>query len=360
MADQELFGVFKEENGLAVSGEPYEIPVDIHTRHHGKQFSTPNCSAITGKGREAWFDKDLQLATPADNYSEPLDLPTIVAARTAQEAVPDTSSAAGGRPLHDKPFRPSHPSQRPGKTSGSLYGTFGPISLFFAVPEGSGHDDDHRPITAPQQLQPSLGNIYTNNPKRGGAGYPDQYRLLSGGSYSYAPDEYQRGRTLEKVLKHDARARIQKPFWGGTRANGVFTPDNELYAMPPNKPPPRSRSASDGRPAWRPNNPAAKGRYCGLLSSPTYIPSPESPEKHLRHYPAAAAAAEALKLRNYPSPARPFVPTSAGHKRLSMWSVNPYERVATSAAAAGAGAGAGAARGRTHAPPPPATAAAVQ
>ncbi|EFJ48730.1 hypothetical protein VOLCADRAFT_120838 [Volvox carteri f. nagariensis] len=276
MADQPLFGVFQEEKGLAVSGEPYDKPVDVHTRHNGKQFEVPDCTAISGKGPDTWFDKSLKLATPADQYSEPLDLPTIVAAR----AKPSTAiPQSGGRPLHDKPFRPSNPSQRPGKASGSLYGTFGPISLFFAVPEGSGdHSDTRRPITAPVDTD-ALGNIYTKPPRKGGPGYPDQYRLLSGGSYTYVPDEYQRGRTLEKALKHEARARIPKPFWGRTRANGVFTSDSELYAVPPAKSPTRSRSASDGRPAWRPNNPAPKGKYCGLLSSPTYIPSPAPPEK---------------------------------------------------------------------------------
>ncbi|GIL77365.1 hypothetical protein Vretimale_2797 [Volvox reticuliferus] len=312
MAEQELFGVFQEEKGLAVSGEPYDKPVDVHTRHHGKQFEVPNCSAISGKGPDAWFDKNLKLATPADHYSEPLDLPTIVAARAgpAAGAIPESN----GRPLHDRAFRPSNPSQRSGKASGSLYGTFGPLSLFFAAPESGGHDQPRRPITAPVD-QEALGNIYTNNPKRGGPGYPDQYRLLSGGSYTYVPDEYQRGRTLEKALKHEARARIPTPFWGGTRANGVFTSDSELYATPPPKSPTRSRSASDGRPAWRPNNPGPKGRYCGLLSSPSYIPCPAPPDK------------PQPQLRNWPSPSRPFVPSTAGHKRLSMWSVNPYERV---------------------------------
>ncbi|GFR52233.1 hypothetical protein Agub_g14766 [Astrephomene gubernaculifera] len=305
MADEPLFGVFKEEKGLAVSGEPYEKPVETHTRHQGKQLIVNNLSAIKGHGRDTWLDKNLQLITPSDSYCEPLDLPTIVAARAGPGAGSEPDS--GGR-ISDKPFRPSHPAAKSGRNAGSLYGTFGPNDIFFD-PDANAR----RPITAPSDPPRPLGNIYTNNPKRGGPGYPDQYRLLAGGSYKYVPDEYNRGRILEKSMKTEARARIPKPFCHGTRTSGCFTPDSQLYATPPRRPPSRPRSEAPGRPAWRPNNPAARGPYCGLLSQPAYVPCPEPGDK-----PKSQS----------PSPARPFVPTSGGFKRLSMWSVNPYEREA--------------------------------
>ncbi|KXZ42268.1 hypothetical protein GPECTOR_171g194 [Gonium pectorale] len=147
-------------------------------------------------------------------------------------------------------------------------------------------------------------SIYTNNPKKGGPGFSDTYRLISGETYKYVPDEFQRGRTLEKTMKAEARARIPKPFWGGTKAPLTFTSDRELYARPP--PPKQRHSSANDRPnPWRPNNPAPKGPYCGLLSPPAYVPCPDPAPR---------------------SPRRPFIPASAGHKRLSMWTVNPYER----------------------------------
>lgn len=47
--------------------------------------------------------------------------------------------------------------------------------------------------------------------------YPDQYRLLSGGSYAYTPDEFDRGRKLEKVGGWDARGFDEDAAYGSCR-----------------------------------------------------------------------------------------------------------------------------------------------
>ncbi|KXZ42267.1 hypothetical protein GPECTOR_171g193 [Gonium pectorale] len=107
MADMSTYGVFKEEMNLAATGDPYDKPFAPDSRHTGKQFSVPDCTAVSGRGRDSWLDKSLQLATPSDPYRDPVDLPTIVLPR---QAGPEPGAEGGPPRISDKPFRPSHPS----------------------------------------------------------------------------------------------------------------------------------------------------------------------------------------------------------------------------------------------------------
>ncbi|KAG2448685.1 hypothetical protein HYH02_006042 [Chlamydomonas schloesseri] len=305
MADQNLFGVFKEEPGLA-SCAPYQQPQDaalIKSRTHGKQFVIPDSTQIKGSGRDTWLDKKLPIGTvPGDRYVDPINISNML------------DSRGKGPFISDKPFRPTQPSARSGRAKGHAYGTFGPANTLYDTDASLGRNSG-RPITAPAN---KLRQIYTSTPKKGGMGFPDQSRLMGGTAYTHVPDEYNRARIVEKSMKVEARARIVRPFMGGSRANGCFSSDAELYASPPpGGQHTRARSASVGRPAWRPNSPAAKGRYYGTLGTPNhYIPNPEPDTKAQR------------LLRPDGAAVKPFMPVSAGHKRLSMWSVNPYEREA--------------------------------
>ncbi|KAG2433037.1 hypothetical protein HXX76_008764 [Chlamydomonas incerta] len=304
MADQPVFGVFKEEPGLA-SCAPYQPPSEaalIQSRTQGKQFVIPDTTQIKGSGRDTWLDKSLPIGTiPGDRYVDPVNISNML------------DSRGRGPFISDKPFRPTQPSARSGRAKGHPYGTFGPPNTLYDTDASLGKNSG-RPVTAPGD---KLRQIYTCTPKRGGMGFPDQCRLMGGTAYAYVPDEYNRARIVEKSMKVEARAKIVKPFMGGSRVNGCFSSDAELYAAPPPGQAMRARSASVGRPAWRPNSPAQKGRYYGTLGQPNhYIPNPEPDAKAGR------------LLRPEGGPVRPFVPVSAGHKRLSMWSVNPYEREA--------------------------------
>ncbi|KAG2483887.1 hypothetical protein HYH03_017281 [Edaphochlamys debaryana] len=322
--DTKTFGVFREEKPIAASA-PYVPPPDstITDKCKGGQFVIPDHTVRTGHGRDTWFDKSMAISTAGDNYVSPTDLQNFLSKRS------------GPGPITDKPFRPSHPPQKSGRAKGSLYGTFAPPGFFVnpgvtggmgagggGSPRGGGSEGGgaspgpSRPITAPTVLHQR--NIYTATPKKGTFGFPDQYRLLGGAAsaaaFTHVPDEYQRARLIEKDMKREARAKIHRPWGGGARnVSECFTSNHELFARPPPGGAVRSRSATAERP-WRPNSFPRKGPY-ELFTPPSYIPSGEVEAKN----------AASLVLRRSSGPlSKPFVPPDAGHKRLSMWTVNPY------------------------------------
>lgn len=78
--------------------------------------------------------------------------------------------------------------------AGSLYGTFGPARLLIDTDAST---SGRRPVTCPSA--DSRRNIYVNPPHVGGPGRLVQDNTIGGTKFDHVPDEYCRGRRLEKV-----------------------------------------------------------------------------------------------------------------------------------------------------------------
>ncbi|KAF5838296.1 hypothetical protein DUNSADRAFT_3092 [Dunaliella salina] len=256
------------------------------SRHKGKQFGVP--FQPKGKGPDAMIDKNLRLTVPGDKYIEPYNLQKDLGA---------------SKSIHGRAFVPPTGSKSLGG-SGTIYGLFGnPKDMFNTTPLMS----QQKPPTPPVQ---GKRNIYVSPPKRGTYGFPIQDRSIGGTRFDFVPDEYCRGRLLDKELKKEARARIPKPFISTGRSNKGFEPMSSY--MGPSAPQSQSQRAQTTPSvhhsrAFKAPNPPQKGQGYGTLGKFEYIPNPSLPPKESKQ------------------PTGVFKPAGGHHKRLSMWSPSPYE-----------------------------------
>ncbi|MEW5299343.1 MAG: hypothetical protein WDW38_004631 [Sanguina aurantia] len=294
MPTDDLFGVFHEEGGLGHNDPYLGNPPSSLPRHRGKQFSVPG--PVSGNLMDAMIDKVTRLALPGDRYVDPHALTLHLRRKNL---------------VNVKPFVPAHPCPK-GPGSGSLYGTFGPPSLILDTDASLGASSG-RPATAPEPRR----NIYVAAAKKGGYGSPWQHRTIGGHALEAMQDEYCRGRTLEKGMKRDARARFSKPFIGSANNNSDGR-DSWLYAAyakpaaSPGRPATGVPKSLAARPQWRPSNPPVAGPGQGTLSNIAYHPNPTM----------------GAKLHGKGKALVPFRPAGGRHSRLSVWSVNPYQYTA--------------------------------
>jgi hypothetical protein len=161
--------------------------------------------------------------------------------------------------------------------------------------------------------------IYTSPSKVGGPGFPISERTLGRTTFQYFPDEYLRGRTLDKTLKSKARERINAPFIGSATAkSATFTSNADLYGYASHI---RQYAAVPKPPEEKPWAPVSKRspRSQGLFSAPS----------HMEERPFGGAAGLALRDGSIGPPRAkpmhpPFCPAGNSKRRLSMWSPNHF------------------------------------
>ncbi|KAL6760705.1 hypothetical protein V8C86DRAFT_2550287 [Haematococcus lacustris] len=280
----QLYGTFREETGVLL-GDPYGVGYKGLQRHQGKQFAAP--FPPKGTDQDGLLDKATKLTVEGDHYQEPRDLAKEVGSH---------------RQIHGKPFVPgSGPKDRCG--SGSLHGIFGPASGQLDTDASLGSRSPNKLLTASLDGKRS---IYVNPSKKGTYGYPLQDRSIGQTRYDFIPDEYMRGRILDREMKREARAKVPKPFLATSVTNK--SPLTVAAIGPATKLAARGGSApSDNRKPWKASNPAPRGRGYGALSAIEYIAAP--PQMPLFHK-------EAVK---------PFRPGGGPYSRLSMWPINPFQ-----------------------------------
>mmetsp|Transcript_4205 Transcript_4205/g.7501 ORF Transcript_4205/g.7501 Transcript_4205/m.7501 type:complete len:312 (-) Transcript_4205:364-1299(-) len=296
----ELYGVFHEETSIGLN-TPYDVKSSESTRFRGKQMLTH--IEVSGKAsRDAYFDKTINLTMAGDIYIDPSGVEKEISKKLSHLASP-----------HTKPFFPTNPSKKTGLSKGSLEGTFGPSRQLLDTDSVVASRDRLLQSAGPRGVGPR--NFYTRPSLEGNGGYPFQYRNIGGTSQTYLPDEYLRGRILEKQLRQTARSKIPKPFVSG-KVGDTFSRDANLFANPPLRPATSSTSSrqtpsGENRPKWVPSHPQKKGRgNNGTLSPLVYMSDPET----LRPDTAPTGV----------SNSKAFRPASGGFNRLSSMTVNPY------------------------------------
>eukprot|EP00798_Chlamydomonas_sp_ICE-L_P023158 gene23158-30365_t len=288
--DRELFGVFKEEETLA-AGDPYFDIKDTPERFKGKQFGNLGNTGSTGQG--ALIDKTMKLTVGGDTFTDGYKIQRFMEKRGT------------GEPVSTKPFAPSNPAS---KTTGpgSLFGTFGPQNTLVDNDASASLRRGPPPNPADKKK-----NLYVNPAKKGSYGFPVSDRSIGATKFGYVPDTYAYGRTLEKKMKAEARAKITKPFVGMGRVGRGITPAPYMNsAGPVYKPCPdiRPGRAKEDKPTiqWKPSNPQAKGHGdFGCINRLEYVPQLSGNEKKK-------------------APEKVFKPVGGLHTRLSMWAPNPH------------------------------------
>ncbi|KAJ9515690.1 hypothetical protein QJQ45_002669 [Haematococcus lacustris] len=335
-------------------------------RHHGKQFAAP--FPPKGTDQDGLLDKatkltvEVQLDAAACTIGQPAALCQQLLATTAikskkkkkkkrttpgdhyQEPRDLAKEVGSHRQIHGKPFVPGSgpkdrlyltavtyltvsqltyltavtyltvsqlayllqlrwPPMRSRCGSGSLHGIFGPASGQLDTDASLGSRSPNKLLTASLDGKRS---IYVNPSKKGTYGYPLQDRSIGQTRYDFIPDEYMRGRILDREMKREARAKVPKPFLATSVTNK--SPLTVAAIGPATKLAARGGSApSDNRKPWKASNPAPRGRGYGALSAIEYIAAP--PQMPLFHK-------EAVK---------PFRPGGGPYSRLSMWPINPFQ-----------------------------------
>mmetsp|Transcript_4427 Transcript_4427/g.7340 ORF Transcript_4427/g.7340 Transcript_4427/m.7340 type:complete len:306 (-) Transcript_4427:957-1874(-) len=280
----DLFGVFSEPSAL-FTGEPFSKNGYELSRHKGKNFVAP--ITPSGKNSDALIDKTTKLTSRGDVYLDPYLVNKALS----------TPSAT----IHPKAFVPVGGTKNP-SGAGSMYGVFG------AAAELLDTDASQAKGGKPTSAADKKRNIYCSPARRGTYGFPIQDRTIGGTHYDFIPDEYCRGRILEKDMKKEARAKFGKAFVSTGRTGQGIVP---ILPAPTHGPDRRldSRSGSApiaGRKPWKASNPPPTGPS-GVLAPIKYIACPSVETK--------AKSGSATKA---------FKPVGGGHSRLSMWAPNPF------------------------------------
>lgn len=289
--DREYFGVFREEESLA-GGDPYHQHAYKHSRFGGKQFGTLGVQGKGGNtvGPDGLIDKTMKLTVGGDTYLD------------AREVEKKLTKQLGGENVSTKAFVPVNPAAK-STGAGSLFGTFGPQESLVDLDASA---SAHRPKQT--TMADRKRNLYVNPPKKGSYGYPVSDRTIGQTKLAYIPDTYAYGRTLERQMKKDARAKINKPFVGMGRTGRGIEPAPFLSSPGPDTRPGKASTANTG-PRWKPANPATKGKGdYGCINKLEYVPNPEKPTQR----------------RDPSEKSKMFKPVGNGHTRLSMWAPNPY------------------------------------
>lgn len=294
LAWREKFGVFKEEIGNGV-GDPYKDPsFYVPARWKGKQMSVP----VIPSGPNDSITP-IPLTVPGDKYLDP------------DEAMKLITKRLGGKQVTEKPFRPC--GDIPKSTGpGSPYGLIGP-AIYDTAP------GNQNPRIPGDDKLAGKRRIYTSPAKKGGFGFPIQDRTIGTDKLVYMPDEYAPGRSIDKVLKAAARARIPKPFISTGRTGRGITPVIN-YAGGTGSPP-AAATATGGAGGGGGGSAIDKAVEKTLVkhpkawkqSNPTNDPAPIGYMPPYTRKPA-----------DKPLPAKPFKPCGDLKQRLSMSVPNPY------------------------------------
>mmetsp|Transcript_22931 Transcript_22931/g.58550 ORF Transcript_22931/g.58550 Transcript_22931/m.58550 type:complete len:305 (-) Transcript_22931:609-1523(-) len=283
----DLYGTFNEEKSVYI-GDPYQQHKYELSRHKGKTFNVP--FQPKGKGPDAMIDKTTKLTIAGDTYIDPYSLQKDLSKRSS---------------IHAKAFVPVGGTKKMAG-SGSLYGIFGPPRELLDTDASLGAKSG-RPASSPVA---GKRNIYVAPQKKGSFGFPWQDRSIGGTRFEFIPDEYQRGRILEREMKREARAKIAKPFVSMGRTGKGIVPLSPT--MPAEPPPPRPPKDNSIKKAWKAPNPPQKGVGYGTISKIEYVPVGPNDAKYDKDAPKPKA----------------FKPVGGIHNRLSMRAVNPYQYAA--------------------------------
>ncbi|CAG9467379.1 unnamed protein product [Pedinophyceae sp. YPF-701] len=250
-------GFFSEQTFTDV-GDVYDDNKTAATlpRHHGRQFTVS--VGKHGKQPDALFDKTFKRLTEGDKFED-------------RWLIERRIKKLGNEALDSKPaWRPSHPAPR-ATGAGSTIGCIGKVPLLTKSVTGG-------TVSSAHAGAPGKRNFYTAPAKRGGAGWPERDRTIGGTQLEYMRDDYMPGADLTRKAKQESRARIPKPFVGGSKVTTPFT--RSTFMTDPARPVRHKVKPFSGKP-FRPSNPAPKGREFCCISKVgmDHIPVPELRER---------------------------------------------------------------------------------